>query len=63
MAKSYKRRSSKRGGKRSHSRKTRKGGSMLSTAALPIALLGLNSMFGKSKKSKSRKSYRRSRRM
>ena len=60
MAKSY-RRSSKKAGKRNN-RKTRKGGSMLSTAVVPFALLGLNSMFGKSKKSKSRKS-RRSRRM
>jgi hypothetical protein len=61
MSKSYKR-SSKRGGKRNN-RKTRKGGSMLASAVVPFALLGLNSMFGKSKKSKSRKSTRRSRRM
>lgn len=57
MSKSQKRsRSSKRRHSRRRHNKTKKGGSMLSTAALPIALLGLNSIFGK--KSKSRKSRR-----
>jgi len=52
MVKSHKKRHSRR----RHSRKTaERGGSMLSAAALPIALLGLNSMFGK-KSSKARKS-------
>lgn len=58
MAKSHKRSSRRRHGGRRHN-KTKKGGSMLSSAALPIALLGLNTMFGK----KMKKSSRRSRKM
>jgi len=60
MSKSHKR-STKRGGRRHHRKTAKRGGSMLSAAALPLALLGLNTMFGK-KSSKSRKS-RKSRRM
>lgn len=61
MVKSHTKRHSRR-----HRRKTAKrGGSMLSAAALPLALLGLNSMFGKKSSSKARKSRksRKSRRM
>lgn len=60
MVKSHKHRhSSKCRHSRRHRKTAKRGGSMLGTAALPIALLGLNSMFGKkSGKSKSRRSRR-----
>jgi hypothetical protein len=58
MSKSHKRSHRRKHGGRRHN-KTKKGGSMLSSAALPIALLGLNSLFGK----KTKKSARRSRKM
>jgi hypothetical protein len=47
----------KRGGSKRRHNKTKKGGSLLGSAALPIALLGLNTLF--SKKSKSTKSLKR----
>ena len=46
--------SHKRSSRRRHN-KTKKGGSMLSSAALPIALVGLNTMFGKKSKKGSKK--------
>jgi len=55
MSKSHKR-STKRGGRRHHRKTAKRGGSMLSAAALPLALLGLNTMFGKKSSSKARKS-------
>jgi hypothetical protein len=45
-----------------HTKRTmkRRGGSMLSTAVVPFALLGVNSVFGKKTKSNKR-TFRRSR--
>jgi len=44
--------------RKSGARKTKRGGSALQTASVPVLLLALNQLFGKSKKS-GRKSSRR----